>query len=131
MSERPPQNPTEHPEKWKKVISPAIETKFPYAFRLEDGSAYVSVHFDKGIFARPGTGETVDVEEFIAQIKKELGVEKILLSCCYPDSARKFIQNIPGVTLVGSGNCPTRTLYSGGNRKEITVENVPPRENGE
>jgi len=126
MSEKMPTKSSESNgnEKWTKRISNVRETIYPYAFYLPNGSAYVSVHFDGKIFARPGTNEDVDVRDFLEQMKSDLHVDKITLSCCYPDAAQKLIGDVPGITFIGSGDSQCRTVYNS-HRKELTVENVP------
>lgn len=121
MSEKIPKKSSESSEKWKKVISPVSETIYPYAFYLPDGSAYVSVHFNGKIFVRPVTKEVVDIKDFLEQMKSDLRVDKITLSCCYPDAAQKLIGDIPGVTFIMSGDSECRTSYNR-RRKELTVK---------
>jgi hypothetical protein len=122
MFERMRRSHEESPEQWENKYN-VTETKYPYAFYLEDGSAYVCVHFDGKTFRHPSTKEEISIRDFVEEMKANLGRNTITLSCCYPDAAKQIIGEIPNVTVIGSGNCETQTKYN--NKKgEIIVRSV-------
>ena len=124
MSEELPKKLSESPELWKKVIPNAMPTKYPFAFYIGDDTAYISIHFDGQFFERIDTHVDTDIEEYLDEMKSDLGVNKIMLSCCYPDKAKKLLEERSDISFVGHGDHPTRTLYNSG-RKELTVEAAP------
>lgn len=114
------ENKTSSQEKWE-ITYPVQETKYPWAFYLEDGSAYISMHFENGQFGHPETKNPINsVSEFLEKIKKDLNVTNLTVSCCHTDSARAVFENISGVTLIGSGDNETQTKYNSRNHT-ITV----------
>ena len=96
-------------------------TELPYAFRLEDGSLYTSVHFDGEIFRHPKNKSEIDIAGFIEEMKAQFKTDTIRLSCCYPDAARALIPEIDGLEIIGTGNLEYRTVYNN-KINQITVE---------
>jgi hypothetical protein len=113
---------TESQEQWHFKYH-VTESKYPFAFYLDDGSVYVSVHFDGQHFGHPGTKEDIAIRDFLEKMKIELHANMITLSCCYPDTAKRLIGDIPGVTIIGSGNREVQTKYNSW-KKEIIVRTV-------
>lgn len=120
-------NQKEREEDLWKYTFPAEKSDLSYAFyRTPDSTssekvAYATIHFDGKVFRHPDNKQEILVADFIASLKERLGVEKVVLSCCYPDKARELIGEVPGLKILGSGNCEVRTKY---NDREgiITVE---------
>ncbi len=105
----------------RKFVYPVTESKYPYSFYMEDGGVYLSVHFDGERFRHPETKEEISIHDFLNEMKADLHANKIVLSCCYPDAAKKIIGEVSGVTILGSGNCEVQTKYNN-KRKVITVK---------
>lgn len=91
---------------------------------MDDGSAYLSIHFDGERFGYPDTkAKIASVREFLNEMKQDLHVDTIVLSCCYPDAAKRILGEIPGITVLGSGNREVQTKYNSV-RKIITVRSL-------
>ena len=101
----------ESDDTWERTYS-VTESKYPYAFYLKDGGAYLSVHFDGTQFRHPETKEVIDIKDFISEMKKDLATDVIVLSSCYPDAAKETLKDVPGITVIGTGTCETQTKYN-------------------
>ncbi len=114
---------TNEAEKPWKFIFPASPTKYPFAFRRGE-NVYLTIHFNGERFGHPETKETISIRDFLEQMMKEFGTKSLIISACYPDKARQIIGNLPGVTVLGSGNCEVQTKYNDA-RGIITVRSMP------
>lgn len=110
-------------ERWKISFEDAVPTEFPSVYKLSDGRVYVSLHYGQtdGTFNTTDSEEEINVASYLSNIKQVLNAKEILLSCCFPDSAKEVVQNIPGVRLVGTGDTKTSTYYDE-KYKRLTVQ---------